>query len=224
MTRRALRPLMWTSAGSPRLAQPARSGGNSSRSVSSSASTTLRGGSCLICRRIRLFFPPQLGVGVQDVARPLPGVVQPAQGAADGVARRHAAGAELKGVLEQGHGPAGVRVAQVLWRAFQQGQKEVLIVLVQQRLATSARLIGKGGGVTAKAVRLDPVVDALAAHAEHPGDVSRCSPVVELQHGQGAPVKENVSGSPELTPQTPPLPGCQLELAHVLLHLRPSSL
>jgi hypothetical protein len=106
---------------------------------------------------------------------------------------------------------------------LQQDLKEVLIVLVQQRLATSAGLIGKRGGVTVKAVRLDPVVDALPTHTEHPGDVSRGSPVVKLQHGQGAPVEGNVSGFPELTPETPPLPGCQLELAHVFLHLRPSS-
>src|SRR5262245_44307845 len=111
MTRRALRPLRRTWAGSPRLAQPARSGGNSSRSVSSCARTTLRGGNVLMCRRIRCFFPPQLRVGVQDVARPLPDVIQPAQDAADGVIGGLATCALLQGVPEQGHGPAAVGVA-----------------------------------------------------------------------------------------------------------------
>jgi hypothetical protein len=101
-----------------------------------------------------------------------------------------------------------VREAQILGRAFQQGHKEVLIVFVQQGLAAPARLILKRGWVTALAVRLDPVGDALAGHAEHPGDISRGTPVVELQHGQGASVEENVPGFPELTPQTPALPGC----------------
>src|SRR5829696_6215835 len=43
-TRLALAPLIGTGAGSPRSAQPARSGGNSRRSVSSSASTAVRAG------------------------------------------------------------------------------------------------------------------------------------------------------------------------------------
>jgi len=45
----------------------------------------LRRGNCLIRRRIRLFFPPQLGIGVQDVARSLAGVIQPVQFAAQRV-------------------------------------------------------------------------------------------------------------------------------------------
>src|SRR5262245_24515710 len=99
-TRRALRPLSQTRAGSPRLDQPARSGGNSSRSVSSSASTTLRRGSALISRRIRRFFLKQ-GVGLQVVARALPGVVQPPQRPPQGVLRQPPPGGAVEGVLEQ---------------------------------------------------------------------------------------------------------------------------
>src|SRR5947209_2689817 len=118
MTRRALRPLSQTFATSPRLDQPARSGGKSNRSVSSSASTTLRRGKARICRRMRRFLLA-LGVRLQDVTRPLPDVLQPAQGAAEGVIRQPPAGADLQGLLEQGHRPAGVRVAQVLRRGPQ---------------------------------------------------------------------------------------------------------
>src|SRR5437667_7934901 len=92
--RRALRPHRTTRLAWPLRDQHARNGGNSSRSVSSSASTTLRGGNSLICLRMRLFFPPQLGVGGQDVARPLPDVVQPMQFAAQRVLRDVLAGAK----------------------------------------------------------------------------------------------------------------------------------
>src|SRR5512142_1953244 len=56
ITRRALRPLSQTLATSPRFDQAARNGGNSSRSVSSWANTTLRRGRARICRRMRRFF------------------------------------------------------------------------------------------------------------------------------------------------------------------------
>jgi hypothetical protein len=79
--------------------------------------------------------------------------------------------------------------------------QEVLIVLVKQPLATSAGLISKRGRVTVRAVGLDPVVDALSSHAEHPGNVSRGAALVELQHRQSAPIQRNVCGFPELTPQ-----------------------
>jgi hypothetical protein len=82
--RRALRPLNHTLATSPRLNQPARKGGNSSRSLSSSASTTLRRGRAWICRRMRRFFLT-LGVRLQVVPRPLPHVIEPVQCPAQGV-------------------------------------------------------------------------------------------------------------------------------------------
>ena len=53
ITRRALRPLSQTLAASPRFDQAARNGGNSNRSVSSWANTTLRRGRARICRRMR---------------------------------------------------------------------------------------------------------------------------------------------------------------------------
>jgi hypothetical protein len=98
----------------------------------------------------------------------------------------------------------------------------VLVVFIQQRRARSARLVLKGERGAALAVSLGPVVDGLAGHAEHPGDVGGGPAVVKLQHGQGAPVKVNVSGLLELLPQPAALPGRQVELAHVFLHPRPS--
>src|SRR5262245_1729109 len=111
-TRRALWPLRSTSLGWPRSDQADRSGGNSNKSVSSSSRTTLRGGKCPIRRRIRRFFPPQLGVRVEDVAGPLPHEPLPQQLPADGIVGGPPAGVAGQVVLEQGHGPLGGPVAQ----------------------------------------------------------------------------------------------------------------
>src|SRR3954468_11165750 len=86
-TRRAFRPHRVTRTAWPRRDQPDRNGGNSSRSVSFSASTALRGGNRLMRLRMRIFFPPHLRVGGQGVARPLQDIVQPVQPTADGVVR-----------------------------------------------------------------------------------------------------------------------------------------
>src|SRR5262245_11208895 len=95
MTRRTFRPHSRTTARCPRGAQQQRSGGNSNRSVSSSTRKTLRGRAALIsrtCWRIRRFFLA-LGVRVEDIAAPLPGVAQAVQFPAEGVARERLAGA-----------------------------------------------------------------------------------------------------------------------------------
>src|SRR5436853_7920603 len=83
-TRLALAPLTGTGAGRPRRAQPARKGGNSSRSVSSSNSPTPRGGSRRRRRRMCRFFLA-VRVGRQGVAEALPDVADAVQLAADGV-------------------------------------------------------------------------------------------------------------------------------------------
>src|SRR5437870_13205184 len=82
--RLALPPLIGTGASCPRRAHPARKGGNSRRSVSSSASLALRGGKARSRRRIARFFVA-LGVRGQQVAEPLPHVAQPVEFPADGV-------------------------------------------------------------------------------------------------------------------------------------------
>src|SRR5512135_1090666 len=115
ITRRALRPLSQTLATSPRFDQAARNGGNSSRSVSSWANTTLRRGRARIWRRIRRFFLA-LGVRIQVVAGPLPDVVQPVQSPAKRVLGDPLRRGHLQDFEEQGHRPTGVRIAEVLGR------------------------------------------------------------------------------------------------------------
>jgi len=90
---------------------------------------------------MRLFFPPQLGVGYQVVARPLPHVVEPAQGAAHSIIGDAQAGGGVEGVGQHGHRPAGVRVAQGLRRAGQQGLEQALLALAQQAVPAPAAFV-----------------------------------------------------------------------------------
>src|SRR5207302_5727240 len=102
ITCRAFRPLRRTVAGCPRNDKPARNGGNSSKSVSSSARKTLRGHNSRIlriCRRIRRFFL-LLRVGVQHVAVLFPNVAQSVSFAVEGVLRQPLARAMLQFFLQ----------------------------------------------------------------------------------------------------------------------------
>lgn len=101
ITCRALPPLSQTRATSPRFDQAARNGGNSSRSVSSWANTTLRRGRTRICRRIRRFF---LALGVRDqvVPRAFPQVIHPVQRPAQRGLGHPPLRGDLQDFLEQG--------------------------------------------------------------------------------------------------------------------------
>src|SRR5436190_2064410 len=151
ITRRALRPLSQTRATPPRLDHPARSGGNSNRSVSSWAGTTLRRGRAAICRRMRLFFLA-LGVGVQVMARPLPHITQPVQRAAERVVGQPPPRGHFQKLLDQGDRPAHMRSAEVLRREGQQRFQEVLVILVQRRVAPPPLRVPQRLGVVGLAV------------------------------------------------------------------------
>ena len=112
ITRRALRPLSQTLASSP-ASTKRRNGGNSNRSVSSWANTTLRRGRARICLRMRRFFLA-LGVRIQVVARPLPYVIQPIQRPAKSVVGHPLLRGNLQDLLEQRHRPTHVRGAEIL--------------------------------------------------------------------------------------------------------------
>jgi hypothetical protein len=154
---------------------------------------------------MRLFFPPQLRVGVQGVAGPLPGVVQLVQLAADGVVGGSQPRPALDLFLEQGHRPGRVRVAEILGRAAEQAGEQALGVLAQQRGPPWPIRVGQGDRVERIGVGGDPVGDALASHAEHGGDVGGRAAPVELQDGQRAAVEAGVGGLGQLPPQAPSL-------------------
>jgi hypothetical protein len=126
-------------------------------------------------------------------------------------------GGDLQDPLQQRHGPAYVRVAQVLGGASEEGLQQVLLVFVQQRGASSALFVLQCRGVVILGIDLDPVIDTLPGYAQHPGDVGGGTAVVVLENGQGAPKEAGIPGLRELTAETVPLPGGQVEPAHALL-------
>jgi hypothetical protein len=135
-----------------------------------------------------------LGVRLQVVARPLPGVIQPVQRAAHGVVGNPPSYGNVQKLLEQGDGPAHVRAAQVLGREGEEGLQQVLVILVQRPVTSAPRLVRQGLGVMALGVRLDPVVDTLPGDPEHAGHLSGGAPLVELHDGQRAPQEAGVQG------------------------------
>jgi hypothetical protein len=68
---------------------------------------------------MRLFFPPPFGVGVQDVAWPLPGIVEPVQFAAKRVLGEALAGAVSQVFLKQADRPLGGAVVEILRRMLE---------------------------------------------------------------------------------------------------------
>jgi len=158
-----------------------------------------------------------LGVRLQVVSGPLPHIIQPVQRAAQRVVGHLPPRGDVQELLEQGDRPAHVRTAQVLRREGQEGLQQVLVVFVQRPMTSRPFLVPQRLGVMALGVGRDPVVDTLPRHPEHPGDLGGGSPLVELQDGEGAPQEAGVQGVLQLAPQASPLPGGQVESAHVLL-------
>jgi hypothetical protein len=135
---------------------------------------------------------------------------------AEGVLGHRQSRGGLQDFLEQRHRPARVRVAELSGRDGEDGLQQMLAGFVQQRVTPLAALILKRRGIVVPRVHLDPVVDALPGHAEHAGDVGGGATLVELQDGKGPSEEAGIPGLRELTPETPPLPGRQVESAHGL--------
>jgi hypothetical protein len=93
----------------------------------------------------------------------------------------------------------------------------VLLVFVEQRVTSPARLVLQGRGVVVLGISLDPDVDTLPGYSEHAGNVSSGATMVELQDGEGTPKHASVTSLRELTPETLSLPGSQIEPAHGLI-------
>jgi hypothetical protein len=110
-----------------------------------------------------------------------------------------------------------VREAKILGRDAEEGFEQMLVILIEQRAASSAGLLRQGGRVERLRVQFDPVVDALPGHAEHAGDVSRRASAVELQDGQGSAEQARVRSLSELAAEPLSLPGSQVKAAHGLL-------
>jgi hypothetical protein len=180
----------------------------------------LRRGNCSICLRRRLFFPPQLGIGVEGVARPLPGVVEPVQFAAQRVFGEVLAGAAPQLFSEQADRPLGGGVAEVLRRMPEQLEQTVAALVGQEARPSRAVAVAQDIGVMAPAVRLDPEVDSARRHPQAPGHAGDGLAVGNFEDGQGAAIDAGVEGLLELPFQAAPLPGGQRQSCHCgLLYL-----
>jgi hypothetical protein len=131
---------------------------------------------------MRRFFLRQ-GVRVQVVAGPLPHVIQPAQRAAQGVSGDALLRGDFHELLEQGDRPTGVRTTQILGGKGEEGLQQMLVVLVQRRVAPPPGLVPQRLGVMVPGVGIDPVVDALSRHPEQTSEVGGGAPLVVLQDG-----------------------------------------
>lgn len=154
---------------------------------------------------MRRFFGA-LRVRVEVVARPLPDVTQAVQGPAHGVLGDLGLGQGLQGLAEQGNRPAHVRGAEVLGREAEQGLQHVLLVFVQQAVPAPARLVQERPRVAGVRVGFDPMVDTLAANAQHPSQVGDGVTAVHLQNGQGTTEHAGIAGRGQLAPESLALP------------------
>jgi hypothetical protein len=139
------------------------------------------------------------------------------QRAAKGVLGHPLPRGAFQDLLEQGHRPTRVRVAEIPGRDGEEGLEQVLLVFVQRRVATPACLAFERGRIVVLRISFDPIVDTLAGYTEHAGDVGGGATMVELQDGESPPKQASIAGLGELPAEAPPLPGSQVEPAHGFL-------
>ena len=145
---------------------------------------------------MRLFFPPQFGVGVEGVARPLPDVVQLLQFVAKCVIGGVLAGAASQVFLKQADRPRGGRVVEVLRRMLEQLEQQGAVLLGQEAGPSRAVAVAQGIGVVAPTVRPDPEVDRARSHPQalsHAGDGFALG---NFKDGQGATIDPGIRGLP----------------------------
>jgi hypothetical protein len=163
---------------------------------------------------MRRFFVA-LGVGVEDVARPLPDVPEPVEHAPDGVVRREQARAPVQLQLKQRRGPIRVRVSELLGRLLHQGPEEPFRRFGQEARAPATGVVGQRSRGVVASERGGPVVDALPRHAEHLGDLGGGPASVEFQHGQCPAIRTRLGDRLELSEEATALPVGQFEPAHL---------
>jgi hypothetical protein len=145
---------------------------------------------------MRLFFPPQLGIRVEGVARPLPGVVEPVQFAAKRVLGEVLADAASQLLLKQADRPLGGGVVEVLRRMLEQLKQDGAVLVVQKAGPSRTVALAQDIGVVALRVRLEPEVDHARAHPQassHAGDGFASG---DFEDSQGAAIDPGIKGFP----------------------------
>lgn len=162
-------------------------------------------------------------IRVQEVAWSLPDVIVATQEATDGVIGGLAARVQCQGLLEQGHGPAGMGITQFLGYAAQPGHHQVLIILVQQPGAASAFRVHQHRGRECRGVGLDSLIHRLPRDAEQAGAIGGRASKVKLQDSQGSSEDAGIWGLGQLATKPMALPGCQMKSAHALSSVKRSN-
>jgi hypothetical protein len=161
-----------------------------------------------------LFFPPPLGIGIEGVTRPLPGVVEPVQFAAQRVFGEVLARAAPQVFLKQADRPLGGRVVEVLRRMLEQ-RKQAGAVLVGQEAGPSRPVaVAQVIGVIALAVSLHPEVNDARRHPQASSHAGDGLALGDFEDGQGAAIDAGIEGFLELPFQVMPLPGSQHQGYH----------
>jgi hypothetical protein len=155
-----------------------------------------------------------LGIGVEGVARPLPGVVEPVQFAAERVFGEQLAGAAPQVFLEQAHRPLGGRVAEALRRMPKQLQQAGAVLAGQEAGPSRAVAVAQDIGIMAPTVRLGPEVDSARRHPQASGHTGDGLTLGNFEDGQGAAIDAGIKGLLELPFQATPLPGGQRQGYH----------
>jgi hypothetical protein len=145
---------------------------------------------------MRLFFSPQLGVGVEGVARPFPGVVHLVQFVAKRVLRGVLAGAASQVFLKQADRPLGGRVVEVLRRMLEQLKQEGAVLLGQEAGPSGTVAVAQDIGVMALTVRLNPEVDHARSHPQASSHAGDGFALGGFEDGQGAAIDPGVKGLP----------------------------
>lgn len=156
--------------------------------------------------RMRLFFPPQFRVGVEPVAGPLPRVAQPVDLAADGVFGEQRSAVLSQVLQEQGDGPGGGRIAEVLGAPGQQLPEQVPLGLTQQGWPPGAVAVGQGSGAVLAGIGVQPVIDGPGRHPQPTRDRGDGLPRGDFKDGEGPAVHPGVACGAQLLLQAPSLP------------------
>jgi hypothetical protein len=155
---------------------------------------------------MRIFFPPQLRVGVEPVSGPLPGVTRLLDLPPQGILRDQNVIVTRQMPPEQGHGPGGVRVAKLLRAFAQEFAEQVALRLAEQGGPPGAVAVHQGGGITALGVGGEPMVDGPRSHPQSARDRADGLAGGDFEDGQGTAIDSGVMSRPQLLFEATPLP------------------
>lgn len=120
---------------------------------------------------------------------------------------------------QQGHGPGGIRVTEILRAVAQKIEEQVPLRLAEESRPPGAVAILQVGGIVVLGVGGQPMVDGSRGHPQVGRDGADGLTRGDFEDGQGAAVYSGFARGAQLLFEATPLPVGQGQAAH-----RPSSL